>query len=274
MVDIVVFDTETTGLKFEYDHLLSVGWIKIRISDFDSSFEVLDHTELFVKNDNIHNSEIALSINHITDEYRHKNGVDIREIFTAFNNVIQNSYVFAYNIRFDYLFMCKYDKTVFNGAYNIGDIMSHEGEPVINCIQRIVYEYRGQFDRFTFVNEHLHTSYDDVAAELIILLHDMLDINVEQLLVEVDEYVPEMPVGKYKHKPLNEVVQSDPEWTKWFIFSKDTPHEDYLRDYILKHYEVTLDVDKDRGILSHVNSFFINNGCDKLVKNNSSDSSQ
>lgn len=265
MVDIVVFDTETTGLSFEYDHLLSIGWIKIRMSDFDTSFEVLDHCEHFVLNDDIHNSEIALGINHISDEFRHKHGEPIESIIALFKQAIDGTYAFAYNVKFDYMFVCKYDESAFNNVYALGELMTHDGEPVINCLQRIAYSYGERFDKFVFVKEYLHTAYDDVAAELVILLHDMLDIDVEQLLVQTDEYEPEIPVGKHKHKLLSEVMEKDPEWIKWFLFSKESPHEDYLRHYILTHYEITIDSEKDKGLLSHVNGFFTRNNCRQLI---------
>ena len=266
MVDIVVFDTETTGLSFEHDHLLSIGWIKIRISDFDTSFEVLEHCEHFVRDDNVHNTEIALSINHITDEFRHDHGEPIETVIGEFKRTIQDSYAFAYNVKFDYIFIAKYDENAFDDAYAVGDIMNHDGEPVINCLQRIVYSYGERFDKFVFIKDHLHTAYDDVAAELVILLYDLLDIDVEQLLVQTDEYEPEIPVGKHKHKLLSEVIEKDPEWIKWFLFSKESAHENYLRHYILTHYTITLDPAKDRGLLSHVNSFFTAYDCDQLIR--------
>lgn len=264
-VDVVVFDTETNGLDYETCDLLSIGWIKIHLNTDDMTFEVLDHNEYLIYDTNIHNTPTCLEINGITDEMREEIGQPLEDVFMLFSQLIQNSFVYAYNVKFDYNFMTKYCEDIFEGCKMLGDIMQNKGESVICSIQRIIWEYEHRFCKFPQLDDHLHSAYDDVWVELIILLHDHFGIDVYDLLVDVDEYMPEIPTGKFRHKSVDLLMETEPEYMKWFMFGKkNSEHEDYLRDYILENWDISLSADDT--VLKHPNRYFYQNHCERLVQ--------
>ena len=250
MAQLVVFDTETNGLEWKVCDLLSVGWIKIKLIEEEPYFDIIEHIEYLIKNPNIHNNELCLGINKITDEMREENGEPLEKVLAAFKNAIKNSYVFAYNAEFDVSFMQKYDKNIFSECEFVGDIMKCRGESVICCIQRIIWECFHSFDKFVCLNQHLHSAYDDVLVELIILLHDYLGYDVRWMFEDVESYEPEITTGKFRHMRISEVMRNEPNYMKWFLFNKESPWENYLREYILSKYNVNTD-----DISGELNSF-------------------
>lgn len=257
--DILVFDTETNGLDTKTCDLLSIGWIKIRFDRNCCGFKVIDHVEYYIQDSNVHNTKESYEVNQISDQYREEYGIPINEALSLFKEAVKGSHVYAYNIEYDYNVLIKYDKTIFEFAFEIDDIMVNEYEPVINCIQRIVYHYRQRFDKFIYVRNRLHTAFDDVVAELVVLLFDKFNVNVERLLIDCEEYIPEMTVGKFKHKPVDEVINTDVGYIKWFLFSKDNDYEDYLRYYIMNKYDIPLSKNDISRFGGKLNNFFFHN---------------
>lgn len=255
---IVVFDTETNGLDTRTADLLSIGWIKVNFDTRAHNFKVVDHVEYYVHDLNVHNTKESYGINKISDEYRNEHGLPVNEIMKIFKSVINNAHVFAYNIEYDYKIVVKYDRTLFENVLGVDEIMIHDGEPVINCLQRIVFHYRQAFDKFVYTKNHLHSAFDDVSVELIILLFDKFNANVESLLINVDEYIPEITVGKFKHKRIDSLIKYNMPYIKWFLFSKDSEFEDYLRYYIMNTCEVKLSKAELNKFGGKLNSFFWN----------------
>lgn len=230
--EIVVFDTETTGIDPDKCDLLSVGWLKaVKINGF---WKILKHTEKFVSNINIHNTEKCLRINKITDEFRMEHGIKLEKILSEFKEDIKNCDVYAFNVDFDVSFLEKYDKNTFKYVTSINDIRVNNMESVINSIQRIIYKYYKSFNMKIQISKHLHSAYDDVYAEFIILLHDKFNENVNDYFEECEEYEPVVGTGKYKGKYISDMCNIHPAWARWFVDVKKSEFEDYLREYIKK----------------------------------------
>ena len=237
-IDIVVFDTETNGLDVVNCDMLSIGWIKIRKYLYENKIMIVERSEYFIKNDEIHNNETCFKINGIPDEFRSYYGVPIDIVLDRFMYSIAGSYVYAFNVAFDVGFVEKYRTNTFIDALEVGEIRINEYESVVNALQRIVNTYYPYFNHFVNVSDHLHSAFDDAWAELIILLHDKYNFDVSSFMIKTNFYEPCIGTGKYKNVPVNEVVKNDPVWIKWFIAIKESPYEDYLRNYILDNFKI------------------------------------
>ena len=235
MREIVIFDTETTGIDPNNCDLLSLGWLKAR--KINGVWNIIKHTEKFALNTNIHNTEKCLEINKITDEFRMEHGIILEEILGEFKEDIKDCDIYAFNVNFDVSFLEKYDKNIFENVASINDIRINDKESVINSLQRIIYKYYQSFNVTIRISKHLHSAYDDVYAEFIILLHDKFNENVESYFEECEEYEPVVGTGKYKGKCVSDVYKENLAWVYWFIDVKESEFEDYLRKYIKKqHY--------------------------------------
>ena len=238
-IDIIVFDTETNGLNLKICDMLSIGWIKIRKYNHGNRIMIVERSEYFIKNDNIHNNEVCFKINGIPDEFRAQYGVPVDVAIERFMYSIESSYVYAFNVNFDVGFVEKYNPYAFRNALYVGEIQINNHESVANALQRIVNIYYPYFDHYVNVSEHLHSAFDDCWAELIILLHDKFSFNVSHFMIKTEFYEPCIGTGKYKNKQIIDVIRNDLSWIKWFIMYKDSPYEDYLRDYILNNFDIS-----------------------------------
>lgn len=235
--NVLVFDTETNGLNFCIDDLLSIGWVKVRKYE-DGEIEYIERAEYFVLNEEVKNKDETLKINKISDEFRDEYGKPIEEILRRFKESVKGCDVYAFNVQFDVGFVEKYDEGIFREAKSVGEIQIHQGESVINSLQRIVYDYFGSFNHWIYVSDHLHSAFDDSVAELIILFHDVFGIDVKSYLVVVDEFEPVMGSGRYKNEKVSEMIKNK-KYLSWFMYEKQSEWEDYLRDYISNKIDVS-----------------------------------
>lgn len=234
---LVVFDTETNGLNVETCDILSIGWIKAQITT-PSSFRIIEHVEYFVRNENIHNNPLCLSINGITDEYRQQNGKPIDDILNIFSQSIQGLPVFAYNVNFDRDFICKYRPDFFETS-NVSQLLDVRTEyqqthdTALMCsLQKTIYETFNGFNYWVPIRYHLHTAYDDVYAELIVLLHQKYHIDISSYCEKLDEeQEPAIPTGHHTWKPLSQI-----RFNICDLINKNRPEFDYIEDWMISRY--------------------------------------
>lgn len=92
--DIVVFDTETTGLDIEKDEIIQIAAIKI-----DKNGNVIDKFNLYVKNKKPVGD--SYYVHKISDEKLAKYGIEKKEALNRLLNFIGNSLVVGHNVTFD-----------------------------------------------------------------------------------------------------------------------------------------------------------------------------
>ena len=233
--DIVVFDTETSGLDVGIHDLLSIGWVKLRIVDIEH-VNILEKRQLYVKDENIKNVEAAYAINQISDEYRNTVGVDIETVMNEFVNAINGCDVYAYCVSFDVAFVRKYRPNAFDAARKIHDIRIY-CECVENAIQRMLYSYNKDFKYTLKLTNHYHDALDDAWAETMLMLHYIFKISVKRWLTVNDvKYEPIFTFGKYKGCRVCDVLKTDKYYVKWFVFIMDMWQYEYLREWFMRRY--------------------------------------
>ena len=254
-MSFVIFDTETTGLDFNTDELLEIGYIKF--DKLKDSINVVEHKTYYIKNENIHNTEIGLKINQITDEYRNEHGVSVEEALSEFSKAITGCHVYAYNVNFDVTFVKKYQEDCLNTATSINDIRAKFAtESVLNSIQRILWWYlpdKKKYTKCVKLQGHLHDALDDVYAELVIMCYDVFNFDISNMITDCEEYVPQFGFGKYKSVSVKEVIDKDISYVKWFLFVSKSPKEEYLRQWIMSNYQITFDEEKDKKLMEQAN---------------------
>jgi DNA polymerase III epsilon subunit-like protein len=178
MVVFTVIDTETNGIDEKSD-ILSIGWCTVSI-DRNKEFSITNMNERLIKNNEIHNSEFAFAINHITDEDRELKGFSINEVLDELNDVCLNSgkLIYAYNASFDIKMIKKYREGFFEN-FIIHDAMSNKYEKLTNVIQRISWEYFHSPHYSLPITFH-SASYDSYAAGIAIL-HNIYNIDCREL---------------------------------------------------------------------------------------------
>lgn len=248
-IPIVVFDTETTGLDINTCDLISIAWVKLVVT-LTKTVEIVEKRQLFVKDENIKNTERAYEINRISDEYRNRVGVDIITIMNEFVSAIDGCDVYAYCTSFDLTFVRKCRPDAFDNVHKIGDIRIYD-ESVENAVQRILYAYDDNFKYSLTLENHFHDALDDAWAETMLLLYNIYGVDVKQWLTECVKYEPTFTSGKYRGKRINDVFEFDSYYVKWFVFISDTWHEEYLRKWFMKHH-VNFTIGHTPSLLKHV----------------------
>lgn len=92
--EVVVFDTETTGLDIENDEIIQIAAIKI-----NENGEAIDKLNIYVRNQRPVGS--SYYIHKISDEKLAKDGLEKREALNLLLNFIGNNLVVGHNVTFD-----------------------------------------------------------------------------------------------------------------------------------------------------------------------------
>lgn len=216
-IKLVVFDTETTGLVDP--RLLSIGWVTLAFDAASSTFSITRHVEILDNDPTVVNPPEALAVNHITDARRLAEGVSRDVLLNEFRNEIRNAHVFAYNIAYDHGVMTQYDGHLFDEVAGLHEIKSRKGESVHCAVQRIAYTIFGDWCHSPIISQHLHSAFDDVLVEVIVLLYDTFGREdfVRQYFYEHEQRAPIVPFGKYKNQSADWVFDNDIGYIRRFL---------------------------------------------------------
>lgn len=95
--NFVVFDLETTGIKYQENEIVEIGAVKVR------NGEIIEEYQTLVKPDHPISAE-ASTINHITNNML-ADQPKIYEVLPEFLSFVGDDVLVAHNVRFDYSFL-------------------------------------------------------------------------------------------------------------------------------------------------------------------------
>ena len=203
----------------------------------------IQHLETYyVKNKDISSMPLTFPLNEISDEYRNEHGQDINTVLDVVHSLIENTYVFIFNDKLTKQLISKYDSKFFlrddGSVIATHDIQIYETESHISAMQRVLYHYGEK--EFKFIAKGIETlktlSKRSAYIKFLLTLHDKIHLSIRWYLTECEPYVPVIVSGKYKYKRIDEVVETDSNWIKNFIHSKERLNENYIREYVYHHY--------------------------------------
>lgn len=107
-IDYIVLDIETTGLDFQLDQILSIGWVEIS----QSKINLATCQHLYINNDSQIKAETAV-INHITPQML-DDGIALHDAMLAFFESAQNKVIVAHACIVEANFLDHYLTTYFH----------------------------------------------------------------------------------------------------------------------------------------------------------------
>lgn len=259
MKNIVAFDVETTGLNKTQDHIIQLSAIKFN----PETFKVLGKHNWYIRPEKeFAISPSAQSVHGISKEFLLEHGILLREIGPKFIEFCKDCDILTYNgNKFDIQFICKdlaeidleFDLTgrTFFDSYAIecrmhprnlaavyqrrtGKIL--EGaHNALNDIDATIEVFHSQLEDLT----KLGMSYDDISA-----MEENNLFCAEGTLRNASD-VPNEPmvvfaVGKYKDSEFLHVLNTDPDYIRWYLGTVGIYTKQYLRDYCKKYKNIYL----------------------------------
>jgi DNA helicase-2/ATP-dependent DNA helicase PcrA len=269
--EMIVFDTETTGLDTENDDIIQIAAVKISNGKIKDTFEVYINTEKDVtKSEKIH---------HISKEYLNKFGVSHERGLSNFIQFIGNGTVLvAHNISYDYSILThnlrRYSKKI------LTDYCKQSFDSI--TIAKLIYPNFASYklkDLLDFLNVegvNSHNALDDVKATVSLIEKLYSDFSVNLKFVQ-EEYLTNFQntlifnkfITKFKHiysvtenqldthNKLNQVTKYYFDYYKSIFAPKD---EEKRIKWITEWQEEMNEVDK---LLKHID-FYTNKGEETL----------
>lgn len=203
----------------------------------------IQHLETFyVKNEDISSIPFTFPLNEISDEYRNEHGRDVETVLDVVHSLIENTYVFMFNDALSKELMSRYRRSFFTrddgSVIATHNIQLYETESHISAMQRVLYYYgEKEFKHTAKGIETLKTlSKRNAYIKFLLTLHDKMHLSIRWYLTECEPYVPIIVSGKYKNKRIDEVVETDSRWINAYIRSNERMNENYIREYVCRHY--------------------------------------
>lgn len=108
--NIIIFDTETTGIKIKSDDMIELGYV---VCEYDSGeFKVIAKESILIKIPYKIPEEVSM-INHITDEMLLTSGLTATQAYQKFMQYYSpNSLLMSYNYQFDSWFLERFCQTI------------------------------------------------------------------------------------------------------------------------------------------------------------------
>jgi DNA helicase-2/ATP-dependent DNA helicase PcrA len=158
--EMVVFDTETTGLDTENDDIIQIAAVKIVNGKVKETFEVYINTEKDVTE--------SEKVHHISKEHLNLHGVSHEKGLSDFMQFIgRNAVLVAHNIEYDYSIL-KFNLLRYGKAYKINDYCKKQFDTI--TIAKLIYPTLASYklkDLLEFLKVegvNSHNALDDVKA--------------------------------------------------------------------------------------------------------------
>lgn len=156
--ELIVFDTETTGLKTDQDDIIQISAIKLK------NEKIIDEFNIYLKTQK--NLERSQKIHHISKDFLEANGIDRREGLIKFLEFVKENPIAAHNLNFDFEMLINNCK---RHGINIPENYLIRRLDVLNLTKRIFpalksYSLENLINEFKLKGQNTHNAYDDVLA--------------------------------------------------------------------------------------------------------------
>ena len=172
--EIIVFDTETTGLDIENDDIIQIAAIKLKNGIINDVFEIYIQTEKDVS--------MSEKVHNISKEYLNINGVSHEKGLSDFLKFCgSNAVLVAHNIDFDYAILQKNLSRYFNKS--LSDYVTQKFDSV--TLSKLIYPNLSSYklkDLLEFLNvegTNSHNALDDVKATVSLIKRLERDFQLE-----------------------------------------------------------------------------------------------
>lgn len=205
----ICLDCETTGLDAKADRIIEIAVVKFNFSETFSSFETLVDPETPI-------SEASMDIHHITPEMV-QGKPKIQEVLPKIISMVDSHIIIGHGIQMDISFLiesakrfdvpCSFEKLILVDTLRLARLY---GESPTNSLERLR-------QHFNIEEEGAHRAMSDVVVNINVFKHLSTTFKTtEQLLERLKKpiLIRNMPLGKYKGRPFNEIPI---EYLKWAL---------------------------------------------------------
>ena len=248
---LVCFDTETTGLDVQKEHIIQLSLVKIDTEDW----RIIDQRDWYI----LPEGEFSIpaeaeAVHHISKDFLQENGVSLRSVYddlVAFTNGCDmlsyngNGYdapILYYNLKrlglsFDFNNRMWYDALLLERIHTAGQIDPETGERLHNNLTAAYTRYYGH------PFEGAHNSLDDVMATIEVFKAQIQNhgwewaqrdeftfISYDRWLTKKGSYYY-LNLGAHKGESIDSMLRIDRSYLEWIV-DKCPTTEDQTRDII------------------------------------------
>ena len=233
---LVCFDTETTGLDVQKEHIIQLSLVKI---DTDN-WSVLDQRDWYIlpEGDFTIPAE-AEAVHHISKDFLLQNGVSLRSVYDDFISFVGNCNMLSYNgngydapilyynlkrlgLTFDFNTRTWYDALLLERIHTAG-MVDENGEKLHNNLTAAYTRYYGH------PFEGAHNSLDDVMATIEVFKAQILNhgwewaqrdefgfISYDRWLYRKGDYYY-LNQGAHKGESIESMLRIDRSYLEWLV---------------------------------------------------------
>jgi DNA polymerase-3 subunit epsilon len=212
----ICLDCETTGLDARNDRIIEIAVIKFTFTEILERFETLVDPECQI-------SESSMAIHHISQDMV-KGKPKILEVLPQISKMIDSHIVMGHGIKLDLNFLCESAKrcqfpSSFDACPTIDTLRLARlyGESPTNSLEMLR-------EHFNIEPEGAHRAMSDVIVNISVFKYLAQSFKTtEQLLERLKKPIllKNMPLGKYKGRPFNEISMEYLQWAAHADFDQD-----------------------------------------------------
>ena len=254
---IVCFDTETTGLDVQKDHIIQLSLVKLDVSE-DSGWETVDTKDWYIlpETDFVIPAE-AEAVHHISKEFLKENGVSLRSVYDelieftdgcdmlSYNGNNYDAQILYYNLKrigkdFQFEGRTWYDALILERAHMEGKLDPATGERYHCNLTAAYTRYYGH------PFEGAHNSLDDVHATIEVFKAQVAEhgwewaqreefgfISYDRWLTRKGGFYYLVP-GAHKGESIETMLRIDRSYLEWIV-DKCQWTDQQTRDIILPY---------------------------------------